>query len=244
MLNDIFKSLDIKKTSIDIQLNIMRNNQSLSQLTSRAILDLETIYSQIHPDAVIVQGDTTTAYAASLSAFYQKIPVFHVESGLRTRNLYSPFPEEFNRISIDDISTLYFTSTKWASNNLLEENKDPNNIYITGNTIVDALKLTLNKTSQSNFIQKLLQKVKIRCGLEKQCRIILITCHRRENYFKPISNILEAIQQLLVKFNDIIIILPFHLNQNVRLSIEKALPKNLYNKIIKGEEIKDSNYEK
>jgi len=242
MIKNILESLDLDNNIIDIELNMMKNNQSLTELTSRTILELEKIYSSIYPDAIIVQGDTTTSYAAALSAFYLKIPVFHVEAGLRTHNLYSPFPEEFNRVSIDEISTLFFASTEWAASNLLKENKDPKNIFVTGNTVVDALKLTLKKTSPSNFIKKLLKKIKLRCGLKIKCKIILLTCHRRENYFKPISDILKAVQKLLLKFNDIIIILPFHLNPNVRKSIQIGLPKDIYNKIIKGDEIKENNY--
>ena len=241
MLKTILESIELDNI-IDIEINIMKNNQSLTELTSKAINELEKIYSFIHPNAVIVQGDTTTSYAAALSAFYQKIPVFHVEAGLRTHNLYSPFPEEFNRISIDDISTLFFASTEWAASNLLRENKNPNHIFITGNTVVDALQITLKKLSPSNYIKHLLKKVEIQCGINKKCKIILLTCHRRENYFKPISNILKAVKELLLKFNDIVIILPIHLNPNIRQSIQIGLTKDIYSTIINGKEIKNKNY--
>lgn len=122
MIKQILESLNMSHY-IDIELNIMRYNQTLSELTSRTILELNKIYSLIHPHAVIVQGDTTTSFSAALSAFYQKIPVFHVEAGLRTHNLYSPFPEEFNRVAIDDISTLLFAPTQLAANNLIKEKK-------------------------------------------------------------------------------------------------------------------------
>ena len=137
MLKQILDSLNFY--SIDFNLNIMRNNQSLSQLTSRTISEIETIYNLIKPNAVIVQGDTTTGFSAAVSAYYQKIPIFHVEAGLRTHNLKYPFPEEFNRLTIDDITNLYFCPTDWAASNLLKENKESNNIYVTGNTIVDTL---------------------------------------------------------------------------------------------------------
>jgi UDP-N-acetylglucosamine 2-epimerase (non-hydrolysing) len=143
MIQSILESFNMEN-SIDFNLNLMKKNQSLAKLTSSAISELEKIYTLINPNAVIVQGDTTTGFAAAVSAFYQKIPVFHVEAGLRTNNLYFPFPEEFNRISIDDVSTLYFAPTVWAASNLLKENKNSKNIFITGNTVVDVLLFTLN----------------------------------------------------------------------------------------------------
>ena len=148
MMQQMLKSFKMDN-SIDFDLNIMKKNQSLSTLTSKIISEIEKVYNLINPHAVIVQGDTTTAFVAALSAFYQKIPIFHVEAELRTHNFYYPFPEEFNRITIDDISTLYFAPTEWAASNLLKENKNSNNIFVTGNTIIDSLQLTLNNTSPS-----------------------------------------------------------------------------------------------
>ena len=220
----------------------MKKNQSLSKLTSKAISNLENLYNLINPSAVVVQGDTTTSLSAAVAAFYLKIPIFHVEAGLRTNNLYYPFPEEFNRITIDDISTLYFAPTNWSANNLLKENKKSSHIFITGNTIVDSLKLTLNKTNPSKIIKKLIEKAKLLCKPKEECKIILLTCHRRENYFQPIINILKAVQQLLKDFNDIAIIFPFHLNPNVRQSIKEAIPKFLYDDIVNGKKIENKNY--
>jgi UDP-N-acetylglucosamine 2-epimerase (non-hydrolysing) len=241
MINQILKSLKMSK-SIDIKLNIMKKNQTLGELTSKTISKLSKIYSSIQPDAVVVQGDTTTSFAAALSAFYQKIPVFHVEAGLRTHNLYSPFPEEFNRIGIDDISTLYFAATNMAANNLMKENKNPNRIFVTGNTIVDTLKLTLENTSPSKYIKSILNRAMTKCKSKYNCKIILLTCHRRENYFGPIINILKVVQKLLEKFDDIVIILPFHLNPNVIQSIKMGLPNIIYDDIINGKEILNQNY--
>ena len=241
MMQRILESFNMEN-SIDFNLNIMKKNQSLAKLTSVAISELEKIYTLINPNAVIVQGDTTTGFAAAITAFYQKIPVFHVEAGLRTNNLYFPFPEEFNRVTIDDISTLYFAPTDWAASNLLKENRNSSNIFVTGNTVVDVLQLTLNNTSPSRKIKKLIEKAKSLCRTENGCRIILLTCHRRENYFKPIYNILKAIQNLLKDFNDIVIIFPFHLNPNIKESIKKAIPSIVYNDIINGKKIKDNNY--
>ena len=242
MVKQIIEILNMSD-SIDIELNIMKNNQTLPELTSKIMIELDKIYSLLNPDAVIVQGDTTSSFAAALSAFYQKIDVFHVEAGLRTNDLYSPFPEEFNRIAIDDISTLYFASTELAASNLVKENKNQNNIFITGNTVVDALKLTLEKSSPSKLIHSLLQTSQSRCKYkDKNCKIILLTCHRRENYYKPIANILNAVKKLLEDFEDIVIILPFHLNPNVIQSIKIGLPDNIFNEIIDGKIITDQNY--
>jgi len=241
MIQQILESFNME-SSIDFNLKIMKNNQSLAKLTSKTILQLEKIYNIINPNAVIVQGDTTTGFAAAISAFYQKIPVFHVEAGLRTHNLYFPFPEEFNRVTIDDISNLFFAPTDWAASNLLEEKKDRSNIFVTGNTVVDVLQLTLNKTSPSAKLKKLIEKAKLLCKKGNDCKIILLTCHRRENYFKPIYNILTAIQSLLKDFNDIVIIFPFHLNPNIKQSIKNAIPSIVYDDIIRKKKITNDKY--
>ena len=241
MIKQIFLSLQMDNF-IDFDLNLMRKNQSLSKLTSKTISELEKIYNLISPNAIIVQGDTTTAFSASVCAFYHKIPIFHVEAGLGTHNKYYPFPEEFNRVAIDDISTLYFAPTEWAANNLLKERINTNNIFITGNTIVDSLKLTLNNTKPSENIKILIQKTKILCTSKNKCKIILLTCHRRENYYKPIYNILQVVQEILKNFKDIVIIFPFHLNPNVKLSIKNAIPNSVYDEVINGKKIQNENY--
>ena len=241
MIQQIFNSFHIDD-SIDFNLNLMKKNQSLSQLTSESISKLTKIYNLINPNAVIVQGDTTSAFSAAVSAFYQKIPIFHVEAGLRTHNLFYPYPEEFNRVTIDDISTLYFAPTDWAASNLIKENKDSEKIFITGNTIVDSLQYTLNNTSMSNKIKSLIVKAKSLCLSENGCKIILLTCHRRENFYKPIYNILKAILELLKNFNYIVVIFPFHLNPNVRQSIKDAIPEIIYEDIIKSKNITHPNY--
>ena len=241
IIQQILESFNMEKL-IDFNLNIMKKNQSLAELTSLTVSELEKIYTLINPDAVIVQGDTTTAFAAAVSAFYQKIPVFHVEAGLRTHNLNSPFPEEFNRISIDDISSLYFAPTEWAASNLLKENRNSSNIFITGNTVVDLLQFTLNNTSPSESIKALINKAKSLCIIENGCKVILLTIHKRENYFKEIYNILMAIQRLLKDFNDIVLIFPFDLNPNIKQSIINAIPNAVYNDIISGKKITNDNY--
>ena len=241
MMQQMLKSFKMDN-SIDFNLNIMKKNQSLSTLTSKIISEIEKVYNLINPHAVIVQGDTTTAFVAALSAFYQKIPIFHVEAGLRTHNVYYPFPEEFNRITIDDISTLYFAPTDWAASNLLKENKNSNNIFVTGNTIIDSLQLTLNYTSPSQKLKNLIDNAKSLCMPKNKCKLIILTCHRRENYYKPFYNILNAAQKLLQNFEDIVIIFPFHLNPNVKQSIKDAIPDEVYNNIIKAKKIKKEKY--
>lgn len=241
MMQQILDSLHMDNL-IDFNLKIMTKNQSLSKLTSNSISELEKVYTSINPNAVIVQGDTTTALSAAISAFYQKIPVFHVEAGLRTNNLYYPFPEEFNRVTIDDLSTLHFAPTEWSACNLMKENKNLNNIFVTGNTIVDTLQMALNNTSPSKKIKNLIEKANSLCLSQKNCKIILLTCHRRENYFNPIYNILKAVQELLKNFEDIVIIFPFHLNPNVKQSIKDSLPTMFYEDIINGKKIENIDY--
>ena len=241
MSKQILESLNMSK-NVDIELNVMEKNQSLVKLTSKIILELDKIYTLFNPDSIIVQGDTTTSFSAALSAFYKKIPIFHVESGLRTKNIYSPFPEEFNRMSIDDISTLLFAPTNISASNLLNENKDSQKIFITGNTIVDTLKLTLNGTYPSKYINDLIENAKSFYKNHDQCKIILLTCHRRENYFYPIINIIKAVQKLLKEFEDIIIVFPTHLNPNVIQSIKMGLPESIYDDLINRKKIKEPAY--
>jgi UDP-N-acetylglucosamine 2-epimerase len=241
MINQILDSYNASNF-VDINLNLMRANQTLADLTSLAVRELGKIFSYLNPKAIIVQGDTTSSYAASLSAFYQKIPVFHVEAGLRTNDIYSPYPEEFNRMSIDDISTLLFAPTSLAANNLIKENKNISKIFITGNTIVDSLNTILKTTIMPIYIKELLDISKSRCKTKEICKIILLTCHRRENYFQPIVNILKAVQELLKNFENIIIILPYHLNPNVRQSIKNGLPKEVYYDIINKKIIMNKKY--
>jgi UDP-N-acetylglucosamine 2-epimerase (non-hydrolysing) len=240
MTNQILKSFKLDK-SIDFNLNIMEKNQSLTKLTSKIMLELEKIYTLINPNAVIVQGDTTTAYAASVCAFYQKIPIFHIEAGLRTNNLFSPFPEEFNRKSIDILSNLYFASTNWAASNLLKENLTKEHIFITGNTVVDSLFLTLNNTSPSKYIKELIYNSENLCVFQSKSKIILLTCHRRENY-NSIPNILFAIFQLLRDNDDIVIIFPLHLNPNIKRSIKSKIQEFVYNGITNGKKFTNEKY--
>jgi UDP-N-acetylglucosamine 2-epimerase (non-hydrolysing) len=240
-IQQIMKSFNMGN-SIVFNLNIIKKKQSLAKLTSQIISKIEKIYTFINPNAVIVQGDTITGFAAAVSAFYQNIPIFHIEAGLRTHNINFPCLEEFNRLSIDDISTLFFAPTDLAASNLLKESKNSSNIFITGNTVADSLRLTLNNTSPSQIITKLIEKANSLCIKRNDCKIILLICHRSENYFKYFHTILNCMQKLLRDFNNIVIIFPFHLNSNIKKSIKKAIPSIVYNDFINGEKIKNNNY--
>jgi len=239
MLQQVFESLKMGD-SIDFNLNLMKKNESLAKLTSKIISTLDDIFNLISPNAIVIQGETTTAFSAAVSAFYQKIPIFHIEAGLRTHNIYYPFPKEFDSVTIDDLSTLYFAPNKWAAINLLKENKNSTNVFITGNPIVDSLQLTLNNTTPSEKMLNLIQKAKSFCISD--CKIILLTCQGSENYYKPLINILKAIQQLLNNYKDIVIIFSLNFNPNFRQTIKNAFPHIIYNNIINGKKIKDPKY--
>ncbi|KSU83059.1 UDP-N-acetyl glucosamine 2-epimerase [Fictibacillus enclensis] len=189
----------------DYDLNIMQDRQTLSQITIKALAGLEGILTEVKPDLVLVHGDTTTTFAASLAAYYQQIEVGHVEAGLRTWNKYSPFPEELNRQLTGVMSDLHFSPTGTAAKNLLEENKTGDTIFITGNTAIDALKTTI----QEVYTHEVLEKV----GKD---RMILVTAHRRENLGEPMKNIFKAIKRLVENYEDVQVVYPVHLNPAVR----------------------------
>ncbi|WHY75061.1 non-hydrolyzing UDP-N-acetylglucosamine 2-epimerase [Fictibacillus enclensis] len=189
----------------DYDLNIMQDRQTLSQITIKALAGLEGILTEVKPDLVLVHGDTTTTFAASLAAYYQQIEVAHVEAGLRTWNKYSPFPEELNRQLTGVMSDLHFSPTGAAAKNLLEENKTGDTIFITGNTAIDALKTTI----QEVYTHEVLEKV----GKD---RMILVTAHRRENLGEPMKNIFKAIKRLVEDYEDVQVVYPVHLNPAVR----------------------------
>ena len=240
MIHQILKSFNME-ASIDYNLELMEKNQLLPQLTSKLMLELDKKYSLINLDAIIVQGDTTTSYISSLCAFYHKIPIFHVEAGLRTHDLFSPFPEEYNRKSIYLLANLYFASTDWAASNLLRENINESRIFVTGNTVVDSLFLTLNNTSASLYLENLISRSENLCSIHSKCKIILLTCHRRENY-NSISGILDAIFQILKENKDIVIIFPYHLNPNVKQNIKNKIHVNFYDYLVKGKIITNAQF--
>ena len=205
MLDQVLNLFDIKP---DYDLDIMRKNQNLFQITISILTSMQNILRDLQPDIVLVQGDTTTAFSVSLACFYLKVPVGHVEAGLRTNNKYSPYPEEINRRLISHLADLHFAPTENAKQNLLSESICPHTIYVTGNTVIDTL-LTIVKR-ESDF-QLTLSGI----DFEKK-RVILVTAHRRENLGEPLKNICLALKDLVKQYEDIQIIYPVHLNPNVQ----------------------------
>ena len=202
MLDSVLHTFNIKP---HYDLNIMEEGQTLSDITSRAMTKLEDVIKKERPDMVLVHGDTTTTFSGALAAFYNKVAIGHVEAGLRTRHKYAPFPEEVNRQMVSNLADLHFAPTKGAANNLLQENKSPDSIIITGNTAIDTLELTIQKEYTSDIIRKHQGK-----------RIILLTVHRRENVGKPMINIYKAMRKIVDEYEDIVIVSPLHLNPKVR----------------------------
>lgn len=207
--------IDIFGTTVNYNLNIMKTKQSLSTITTGILEKLEPVLQEENPDIVLVHGDTTTSFAAALAAFYQKIPVGHVEAGLRTYNKYSPYPEEMNRLLTGRIAELHFAPTINNKNNLLKENITKN-VFVTGNTVIDAFKTTVKK----DYIYKdeELQAIDF---TGKRC--ILMTAHRRENLGQPLVNICNAIKHIAETFDDIVVVYPVHLNPAVKDTAKKIL---------------------
>jgi len=199
--------LEVFKISPDYDLNIMTENQSLSQITSRVLLGMEEVLQKEKPDLILVHGDTTTTFASSLAGFYQKIAVGHVEAGLRTHNKYSPFPEEINRTLTAVLSDLHFAPTSSARENLLKEGVTSQKIYVTGNTVIDALLMTVEENFE--FSPPLNR-------IDFSKKVILVTAHRRENWGDKLRDAFLAMRDLVENFEDIIIIYPVHPNPNVK----------------------------
>ncbi|MBO0411979.1 UDP-N-acetylglucosamine 2-epimerase (non-hydrolyzing) [Enterococcus hulanensis] len=196
----------------DFDLDIMKQGQTLSDITCRVITLLESVYEKIQPDIILVHGDTSTTFAASISAFYHQIPIGHVEAGLRTFDKYSPFPEEMNRQLTDVLSDLYFAPTVNSKNNLINENHAEDKIFITGNTAIDAMRYTI-----SNEYEIPMDVTK---GREK---LILVTMHRRENIGLPMAKVFSAIKKIAIEYDDIQFIFPMHKNPKVRETAEEIL---------------------
>ncbi len=224
--------LSIFKIKPDFDLNIMKQGQDLYDITSNVLVGLRDIYKQVHPDLVLVHGDTTTSMAAALAAYYQQISVGHVEAGLRTHNIYSPWPEEINRQLIGRISSYNFSPTVTSSVNLLKEGADKSTIYITGNTVIDSLYWVVNKIKTDEQLNIRL-KAEIKSfgydidRLQHQKRMVLITGHRRENLGEGFIHIAQAIQELSTHFPNVDFVYPMHLNPNVRKSIHEVLGNDL-----------------
>lgn len=221
MLDQVLEVFDIVP---DYDLNIMAPNQDLYDITSKVLLGLRDVLKEFRPDTVLVHGDTTTSMAASLAAFYQQIAVGHVEAGLRTYDMLSPWPEEMNRQVTDRICTYYFAPTEQSKQNLLQENIEESKIYVTGNTVIDALLMAVDiiarKPGVKERIQKELQEKGYTVG---QRQYILVTGHRRENFGEGFLHICTAIKELAAKHPDMDIVYPVHLNPNVQKPVYELL---------------------
>lgn len=209
MLDQVLEIFDIKP---DYDLNIMKDRQTLTEITVRALEGLDDVMKKVKPDLVLVHGDTTTTFVASLAAFYNQIAVGHVEAGLRTWNKYSPFPEEMNRQLTGVIADLHFAPTKKAYENLINENKKPDSIFITGNTAIDALKTTVTENYKHDILEKI--------GND---RMILLTAHRRENLGDSMRNMFRAIKRIVQEHEDVQVVYPVHLNPAVREVADEIL---------------------
>jgi len=223
MLDQVLAIADIRP---DIDLNIMVPNQSLDGLTARLLLAIGEAFDADRPDVVVVQGDTTSAMVAALAAFYRRIPVAHVEAGLRTGNIYSPWPEEINRRIISPIASLHFAPTRQAAANLTSENVDPVGIHITGNTGIDALLLTKIRIDSFGELTSGVRNVIAPFQSQK---IVLVTAHRRENFDGGLANIAQAIETL-ARRDDVVVVFPVHPNPRVRQVMDATLRGN--NKIV------------
>ncbi|MTV81978.1 non-hydrolyzing UDP-N-acetylglucosamine 2-epimerase [Secundilactobacillus folii] len=198
--------LEIFKIKPDYDLNIMKPNQTLAEITSRVLMHLDGVMEAAKPDIVLVHGDTTTTFAASVSAFYHQIPLGHVEAGLRTWDKYSPYPEEMNRQLTDILTDFYFAPTQLSRQNLLKQNHPDRQIFVTGNTAIDALQQTVDE----NYHHAVLDKI------NKDHRIILLTMHRRENQGEPMRRVFKAIRQVVANHDDVELVYPVHLSPAVQ----------------------------
>lgn len=225
MLDQVLKVFDIKP---DYDLNIMKQGQTLSEITSRVLLGIEEVIKEVKPNIILVHGDTTTTFAGALAAFYNNIDIGHVEAGLRTWNKYSPFPEEMNRQMVDCMTDMYFAPTEVSKNNLLIQGINEDKIYITGNTAIDAMKYTVS----DNYYNEIFDWV----GEDK---LILLTAHRRENLGDPMRNIFNAVKRLVIEVPNIKVVYPIHLNPNIRKIADEVIGDNDKIKIIEPLEVFD-----
>ena len=203
MLDQVLNTFDIKP---DYDLNIMKQGQSLADVTTRSLVGLEEVIKEVKPDMVLVHGDTTTTFAGALAAFYNQVAIGHVEAGLRTNDKYSPYPEEMNRQMVDRLSDMYFAPTEISRNNLLKENIDESKIYITGNTAIDAMSTTVDEKYTHPELD----------WIKTGEKMILLTAHRRENLGEPMRHIFRAIKRIVDEFSDVKVIYPIHMNPKVR----------------------------
>lgn len=213
MLDQVLKLFDITP---NFDLDIMSEGQTLFDITTRALSGLSDVFLKVTPDLVLVHGDTTTTFAGALAAYYHQIPIGHVEAGLRTHNKYSPYPEEMNRKLTGSLADLHFSPTNTSKNNLLAENVDKNNIFVTGNTVIDALYHTVKNDFE--FEDNFLRHIDF-----KNNRIILVTTHRRENLGEPMRHVYKALKDLTERFDDVHVVFPVHKNPKVRVVVNEEL---------------------
>lgn len=229
MLDQVLKIFDIVP---DYDLNIMKQGQDLYDVTARVLVGMRDVLKEAEPDVVLVHGDTTTSMAAAMAAFYQQIPVGHVEAGLRTHNIYSPWPEEMNRQITGRIAVFDFAPTALSRQNLISENVEDSKITVTGNTVIDALYWVVDKIKNDASLDAELEKQLAQAGYDVRRlgngrRLVLITGHRRENFGDGFINICKAIRDLAAKYQDVDFVYPMHLNPNVRRPIHEVFGENL-----------------
>lgn len=215
MLDQVCVSLGMEP---DIDLNLMRNDQSLSEITAKVTVGVQKVLAEMKPDAVLVHGDTTTCLCSALAAFYERIPVGHVEAGLRTYNFEGPWPEEMNRRLTDPISRWCFAPTQRAADNLRAERIDEKNIFVTGNTVIDSLLMVCDMVRRNKPVIGELPN-----GILDEQRLILVTGHRRESFGKPFKQFCFALRDIVRSFPDTILVYPVHLNPNVKRPVKKIL---------------------
>lgn len=203
MLDQVLHTFNIKP---DFDLDIMKQGQTLSDITAKVVSGLDDVIKQSRPDIILVHGDTTTTFAGALAAFYNQVAIGHVEAGLRTNDKYSPFPEEMNRQMVDRMTDLYFVPTEVSRQNLLRENIDDKKIFITGNTAIDAMSTTVKNDYTSSDLE----------WVKNDERLIIVTAHRRENLGDPMKNIFTAIRRIVDEFKDVKVLYPIHMNPKVR----------------------------
>ncbi len=228
MLDQVLDIFDIKP---DYDLNIMERGQDLFDITANVLSGMKNVLSEYSPDLVLVHGDTSTTSATAIAAFYQKIKVGHVEAGLRTGNIYSPWPEEVNRQISGVIANYHFAPTTTSMENLIKENKNKENILVTGNTVIDALFLVLDKIEKdAKFKNKILKSISDQYKFNNDKKIILVTGHRRENFGEGFTNICKALKKIADNNHDVDIVYPVHLNPNVQKPVKNILSnsKNIY----------------
>ena len=228
MLDQVLTLFEVKP---DYDLNIMKQGQDLYDVTARVLTGMREVFKECKPDVVLVHGDTTTSMVGALAAFYAQVPVGHVEAGLRTGNIYSPWPEEMNRRLTGRLATMHFAPTEAARLNLLRENVDPSAITVTGNTVIDALNIVVSKLKGNAELRTSTAALLKERGYDTTRlddgtrRLVLITGHRRENFGDGFLDICHAIRELAVKYPDVDFVYPMHLNPNVRRPIAQVFPK-------------------